>query len=215
MVGGKLHIVVVIGKIVDAFLRSDGADNFGRYAHGHHPGRHMHTGRHHGTGSDDGIVLHHGAAKQDGIHADKHAMADTGPMQHGPMAGGNLVADGLINPGIAMNDDAVLYVGAAAKGDAGHITTDDGSKPDAAIFADHDVAADAGVIRPPKSISPANAVWFNAVHRAIVYSGRRQKGKVVGMTADGRGVGGGYAVWQLAWAGRGAYDRGLSMKTRF
>lgn len=185
MIGSKLNVMVIVGEIVDAFLRSDGAHDLGWHAHGHHPGWHMHAGRNDRPGSDHGIIFHNAATKQHGIHTDKHTMANAGTVQHGPVAGGDLLADGLINAGVAMNDDAILDVGAAAKGDAGDIATDDGTEPDAAIFADGDVAADAGVICEPKFTCPAYAVRLSGVHHALSYSVRGQKGKAAWMTREG------------------------------
>lgn len=100
---------------------------------------------HDGTGGYYGAFADNGIVEDNGAHADQGAVADFCAVEDDIMPDGYVVADfdyGFFVQGV--EDGAVLDVDAVADADGIDVAAEYGSEPDAAAFADDDVADDDG-----------------------------------------------------------------------
>src|SRR5665213_3970841 len=109
--------------------------------------RHLHPFGQRRAGRDDRLRADVRSVQQDRAHADQALILDRAAVDDRRVANRDVVADRrLVRPLHDVHDAAVLYVRAAADTDPVHVAADHHTHPDAALFADLDVADHLGAV---------------------------------------------------------------------
>ena len=95
-----------------------------------------------GARAYDAVVADFRVFEEDGVYAYHDVVADAVTVQDGAVGDDDIVAD--LKVVVGVEDAVVLDVGVAADGDASVVAAEDGSGPDAGVFAYGDVADDVG-----------------------------------------------------------------------
>src|SRR3546814_14399669 len=120
--------------------------------------------RQHSAGGQHGVTLYYAAIHDDRSQSDERAVLQRATMQHGHVADQNVFANDsgkdprAVLVAIAMDDGAVLAIGASADADMIHIRADDAIIPDDRICADrhiHDNLATGGDKGDPRDFRGA------------------------------------------------------------
>jgi hypothetical protein len=99
------------------------------------------TGR---QGADQAVLADLGAVEDDGAHADQAASADRAAMEDRAMTDRDAFANRQRITRIAVEDRAILDVGAGADAYRGIVVADGGAEPEAGAGSNDDVADDVG-----------------------------------------------------------------------
>lgn len=105
-------------------------------------GRDAGVGQDDGSGADEAVVCDFSVFEEDGVDANHDVVAHAVAVKNGAVGDDNVVADFKVVVGV--QDAVVLDIGVAPDCDAAVVAAEDGTGPDAGVFAYCDVTDDVG-----------------------------------------------------------------------